>query len=562
MFGKLASLFVDIEAKTQAFDAGIDQSKKKFDGFASGINLSMVAIGGAFAAIGYGAYKAVMASSDLGESLSKTDAVFGDASNTVKEFANKLATDFGIVKKEALDAESRFAGLAKGIGNLSGKGLTDFTNQFTQLAVDMESLQNIPFEEAMTALSSGLSGETEPLKRFGIVVSEVNVKNKAYAMGIAKVGQELTEQQKLEARAALIMQKSADMQGDKARTLGGFANQSKKLWGSLQNSMAEAGSIMMPLASRILGVFSSIAGALSAFITANAPALIGFAESAGQAFDGFIDTFKRFGSEVTIVLGIVGEELNKAGSTVSFFQGIWDGFVGFIQSSIATIGVIMRNFSTFWEMAGLVVQERTANILEAVEWFVGAAGQYLEWFGNNWVQLLTDAFNASITIVKNFASNVFENLKALWDWIAGGFQGDLALSWTPLLDGFKATVEQLPDIAAPVFTSLQEEIDALGNKMAEAETKRANEMAKAAKPAAAAGAGPKAEATDATAAAAKKEEAGKFIALDTFARDLQSSILGKGNDAKRGADAAEKMVTEQVKTRKAIEKMSPTAVAG
>lgn len=563
MFGRLANLFVDIEARTKSFDAGIDASKKKFDGLATGINVGMVAIAGAFAAVGYGAYKAVSAASDLAESMSKIDAVFGESAGEVKSFVNKLAADFGTVKKEAFDAEARFAGLAKGIGNLSGSKLTAFTNQFTQLAVDMESFQNIPFEEAMTALSSGLSGETEPLKRFGIVVSEANVKNKAYAMGIAKVGQELTEQQKLQARSALIMQKSADMQGDKARTLGGFANQAKRLWGSLQNSMAEVGNILMPIASRVLGVFSSIAGALSSFITENAPALIAFAESAGSAWDNFIDTLKLFASEVLITFGIVRDEFAKSQGTVSFFQGVWDTLTAAISTGVATIGVVLRNFSTFWQIAALSAKEKITNIYEAIQWLMSGAGGLAQWFAKNWVQVIWDGFNASQTIASNFVKNVFENLTALFNYILSGGTSGLELTWTPLLDGFKTTMEKLPEIAGPVFTSLQGEIDALGNKMAEAETKRNDERAKAAeKKPAAPGAPAKGKAGADAIEDAKKETAGKFVALDAFAKDLQSSILGKDKDSKRTADNSEKMVKEQELTRKAIEKQGRVAVAG
>ena len=184
MFGKLATLFVDVEARTKGLDAGLASTQGKLGGIST---LATAAFLGVGAAAAYGAYKAVKASSDLYESLDKMGVVFGESSKDVTDFADHLARDFGYVKTTVLDAEARFAGLGKGIGNLEGKNLTAFTNQFTQLAADMKSLHNIDFEEAITAISSGLSGETEPLKRFGVIVSENNVKAKAYAMGLAKV---------------------------------------------------------------------------------------------------------------------------------------------------------------------------------------------------------------------------------------------------------------------------------------------------------------------------------------------------------------------------------------
>ena len=45
-----------------------------------------------------------------------------------------------------------------------------------QLASDMASFNNTSVDDALLALRSGLSGETEPLKRFGIALSEVRLK--------------------------------------------------------------------------------------------------------------------------------------------------------------------------------------------------------------------------------------------------------------------------------------------------------------------------------------------------------------------------------------------------
>ena len=64
---------------------------------------------------------------------------------------------------------------------------------------------NLDVNQAAELFQSGLAGETEPLRKFGIDLSAAAVEASAYANGIAKAGKPLTEQQKVQARYALLM---------------------------------------------------------------------------------------------------------------------------------------------------------------------------------------------------------------------------------------------------------------------------------------------------------------------------------------------------------------------
>ncbi|MDG6746336.1 SDR family NAD(P)-dependent oxidoreductase, partial [Staphylococcus aureus] len=69
------------------------------------------------------------------------------------------------------------------------------------------------FDEAIGKIRSGLSGESEPLRDFGVFLTEAAVKAKALELGMIKVGEELTEQGKIMARAILIQEGLADANG-------------------------------------------------------------------------------------------------------------------------------------------------------------------------------------------------------------------------------------------------------------------------------------------------------------------------------------------------------------
>ena len=145
----------------------------------------------------------VMGASNLAETISKVDTIFGDASEKVKGFAEGMSEAFGSNQGELLDAAAGFGLLAKAAGQ-SKEEAAGFSVTMARLADDASSFYNVPLTEALTTLKSALVGEAEPIRRFGVLLNETAVKTEAYRLGVAKVGAELTEGQKVAARYSLI----------------------------------------------------------------------------------------------------------------------------------------------------------------------------------------------------------------------------------------------------------------------------------------------------------------------------------------------------------------------
>ena len=154
------------------------------DGIGSKMGTVGKVLGAAFvaagtAAVGFG-IKAVGAASDLQEQISKVGVVFGQSSGIVTGFANQMAKDFGLPKTAMLEAASSI-GL---VGKASGLAQADAANLgtgFAKLAADASSFYNVPLEEALAAIQSGLVGEAEPLRRYGVLLSEAAVQQEAVA---------------------------------------------------------------------------------------------------------------------------------------------------------------------------------------------------------------------------------------------------------------------------------------------------------------------------------------------------------------------------------------------
>lgn len=129
--------------------------------------------------------KAMDSASDLEESLSKVNVVFGDTAGEVIAFSEGAAEGLGQSQQEALEAAGTYGNLftAMGIGVDVSK---DMSLGLVTLASDLASFNNAAPIDTLDALRAGLSGETEPLKRFGININAAAVATKALDLGLVE----------------------------------------------------------------------------------------------------------------------------------------------------------------------------------------------------------------------------------------------------------------------------------------------------------------------------------------------------------------------------------------
>lgn len=280
LIGKIA---IAMAVDTRKLGAGLKAAQGMVGSFQAKIEQSGSALKALLA--GAAAYKAaqglksmVTTASDLNENMSKTQAIFGAGAKTVVAAADEMAAAFGTSKNEFLDAAGRMGGLFKGAG-FSADEAARLSVEFTRLSADASSFFNLPFQDAFSKIRAGLSGESEPLKDLGILMNEEMVKAQAYAMGLAKVGQELSNQAKVQARAAIISRGLADAQGDLARTADGVANRTRELSGRVENLAGTIGNALQPAAQAALGELSAAVTALSLYWEDNSAAVLAWGET-------------------------------------------------------------------------------------------------------------------------------------------------------------------------------------------------------------------------------------------------------------------------------------------
>lgn len=279
---RAATLEVHITGDHSDLDRGIDSSEGKLRSFASGAaKAGLIAAGaGAAAGIAFGV-KAVQGASDLSEQVSKANVVFGESAKIVHDFTAQMAKDFGIPKVQIIDAAASIGLIGKASG-LSQPAAAKMSTEMAKLAVDASSFYNVPLEEALTSIRSGLVGEAEPMRRFGVLLNAQAVDAEAARLGLEKVNGAYTEGAKAQARASLIMSGMKDASGDLERTQGSLANRLREVQGRAVNFAADIGTKMLPAVLGAFDVFEAFSGKLSGRV--------------GPAIGEITGSFKAFGA--------------------------------------------------------------------------------------------------------------------------------------------------------------------------------------------------------------------------------------------------------------------------
>ena len=187
--------------------------------------------------------------SDYEENLNKLDVAFGENSKSVKDWANNARTAYGLSKVQATEAASAFGALGKGIG-LSQKASADMSTTLAGLSADLGSYFNVGVDESSKALEGIFTGESEALKKFGVVMTDTNLKQFAADQGL--VWSEMSQTEKTMLRYQFVLDKTKDAQGDFARTSDGTANSTKIFQASIQDLGTSIGTVLLPIITPII----------------------------------------------------------------------------------------------------------------------------------------------------------------------------------------------------------------------------------------------------------------------------------------------------------------------
>ena len=213
----------------------------------------------------------------------------------------------------------------------------EMSQRLTLLTQDLASFKNLSNEVSQQKIFSGLIGESEPLRRVGVILNETMVAAKATAMGLDKVNGKFTEGAKIEARAALIMEQLSDAHGDILRTQESTANRIKAASAAWDDLKVTLGTRLLPA---LTPVINGIANLLEAF------------GSLPPGFQQFLIWAAAIAAIVGPALIIIGGLVTTLGalSTVAAVIGIGLApLIGIVAAIVFAIGAVVYLVWNYWD---------------------------------------------------------------------------------------------------------------------------------------------------------------------------------------------------------------------
>ena len=282
----------------------------------------------------------------IGEEAQKANVIFEGSAAAIQEFA-RSSTGIGLSTKAALQATASFGNLFTAIG-LNNRQAADYSQTLTVLAADLASFNNTSVEDAVLALGSALRGESEPIRRYGVLLSDATLKQTAQANGFKVTSGALTPVVRAQAAYLAILQQTSKAQGDFERTSDSLANQQRILGAEWNNVRAVIGDALQP-------AYRAIVQALRDSLPAIRQAGQELAKFvAGADFSaltrGAVSAFTQFAAAGQLLINVLGPALQKPlvaiGLGLAFInrQAIATG-VASLASAFAAAGTAAGGYS-------------------------------------------------------------------------------------------------------------------------------------------------------------------------------------------------------------------------
>lgn len=165
---------------------------------------------------------------DAEEVNSKFNTVFKDQADSVREWATTYSTNLGQSSTDTLAFLATIQDTLVPLG-FARDAASDMSTEIVALAGDLASFNNLPTADVVRDIQSAVVGNTETLRKYGVVASMAAIQQEALNSGIIESKRELTAQEKAQAILNITLAGTVDAQGDLERTQDSAANTTRRL---------------------------------------------------------------------------------------------------------------------------------------------------------------------------------------------------------------------------------------------------------------------------------------------------------------------------------------------
>lgn len=207
---------------------------------------------------------------DISSSLTEVENVvrttFGNYEKLIQDFSKTSIQDFGMSELTAKQVASRFQAMGTAMGFSQGK-MADMSLQLTKLTADMASFYDMEQSDVARNLQAVFTGETEPLRKYGLDLTQATLKEWAMKQGLDADISSMTQAEKTMLRYQYVIANTAAAQGDFARTADTWANQVRILKQSFEQLAAIIGGALINAFKPFVRTLNAVMQKVIAFAT-------------------------------------------------------------------------------------------------------------------------------------------------------------------------------------------------------------------------------------------------------------------------------------------------------
>jgi hypothetical protein len=317
---------------------------------------------------------------DYEQSLGKMESVFEHNSHKIEKWAQNSLRDFGLARSTAIEMAGDFGALFKGM-DINIQKTEEWSKTLTERTMDLSNFYDTTVEETTRALNAIVTGQTEPLRRFGINMTQATLAEYARQKGIRKSIQDMTEAEKVQLRYNFVIEKTNIAVGTTARESDSATGQMNRLKEITKELGESFGTILLPAIIPIFEWMNNVLEAINnldegskkfilkilGIAAAIGPLLIllvrvfdGFTKISGgiealskitTAFNNLLDNqvflkFAKWAALIALVVGLIyllisaiNDARGVASSASKTFENMGN-IVGNVQSSVNNVGKI------------------------------------------------------------------------------------------------------------------------------------------------------------------------------------------------------------------------------
>ena len=373
-------------------------------------------------AIAKGLYGMVELAASASKNLNLLKVTFGESTAAVVAWADEQSKALGRSKYTLRQYAGAIGVVAKGLTG-SEKDASTIGTTFGKLAVDLKAFFDLSSDEdALNALRSGITGETEPLKRLGIVMDDAALSSFALSQGQQKLWKDMTAAEKTMVRFNFIMSSSTvkDAWGAASREADSFGNRTAALKDKFIELATQLGEKLLPAAQKLLDIFEKltpIAGKVAEAVGWLATETYSFEIAAGLAalvggvkFINFLIRLNKLIRTQTLLslvglftnLGTVATWLGIATKATWAFVVAWAPIVGTVLLTIALAAAIAA--------AGVALAQTIATgtnfIAELSEEWLG-----MQTFLVDSMMLIDGLFRKTWSAISGYVNDVLDGIR-------------------------------------------------------------------------------------------------------------------------------------------------------